>query len=79
MVNSSAHTLPCWDIPLQVGVAKFSLAQQRSHFALWALVKAPLLLGANLELITPDSLKILTAREVGGGSGVLLGEGVGVG
>jgi alpha-galactosidase len=52
---------------MQVGVAQqWSLAQQRSHFALWALVKAPLLIGANLETIPEDSLNILKAREVRG-------------
>lgn len=52
---------PC---PPQVGVAQWSLAQQRSHFALWALVKAPLLIGANLAAIGANSLAILKATEV---------------
>lgn len=59
-------------------MAKFSLVQQRSHFALWAVVKAPLLLGADLELISRDSLRILTAREVGQGT-TLVGVWNGVG
>ena len=49
---------------LQVGVGDLTLAQQRSHFALWALVKAPLLIGANLDHIADDSLDILKAKEV---------------
>lgn len=49
---------------LEVGVAPWSLAQQRSHFALWALVKAPLIIGANLAAIRPDSLSILKSKEV---------------
>lgn len=49
---------------VQVGIGDLSTAQQRSHFALWALVKAPLLIGANLEEISEDSLAILKATEV---------------
>jgi hypothetical protein len=45
-------------------MGSLSLAQQRSHFALWALVKAPLLIGANLEEISEESLAILKAKEV---------------
>lgn len=55
--------------PIQVGVAQWSLAQQRSHFALWALVKAPLLIGANLQALQGDSLAVLKAKEVGDGVG----------
>jgi alpha-galactosidase len=50
---------------VQVGVGNLTPAQQRSHFALWALVKAPLLIGADLADITDASLKILLAKEVG--------------
>ena len=54
-------------------MAPWSLAQQRSHFALWALVKAPLLIGANLEAIPKESLEVLKTKEVrghpGGGGG----------
>lgn len=70
---------------LQVGVGGLSIAQQRSHFALWALEKAPLLIGANLKTISEDSLAILTAKEVctytllGGGRSRALGEGEGQG
>jgi alpha-galactosidase len=49
---------------LQVGVGGLTPAQQRSHFALWALVKAPLLIGADLSDISATSLKILMAKEV---------------
>lgn len=55
-----------WNDPdmLEVGVGTLTLAQQRSHFALWALVKAPLLIGANLATISSASLGILKAKEV---------------
>jgi alpha-galactosidase len=52
-------------ICVQVGVAGLTLAQQRSHFALWALAKAPLLIGADLADISASSLKILMSKEVG--------------
>eukprot|EP00887_Chlorella_sp_A99_P006556 scaffold3.g6556.t1 len=37
---------------------------ERSHFALWALLKSPLLVGADLRRISPASLAVLKAREV---------------
>jgi hypothetical protein len=50
--------------PAQVGRGSLTLAEQRSHFALWALLKSPLLIGADLERLSADSLAILRAREV---------------
>lgn len=47
-----------------VGVGRLTLPEQRSHFALWALMKAPLLIGADLRSIHPDSLAVLKAKEV---------------
>ena len=55
-------------------------AMERSHFALWALVKAPLLIGADLRNISATSLAVLKSPEViainqvgrGGGGGQLL-------
>jgi alpha-galactosidase len=47
-----------------VGNGKLTLGEQRTHFALWALLKSPLLIGADLRSINPDSLAILKAREV---------------
>ncbi|WIA22757.1 hypothetical protein OEZ86_009714 [Tetradesmus obliquus] len=55
-----------WNDPdmLEVGVGGLTPAQQRSHFALWALAKAPLLIGADLSDISATSLKILLSKEV---------------
>ncbi len=55
-----------WNDPdmLEVGNGDLTVAQQRSHFALWALVKAPLLIGADLAVLSRTSLAILTAKEV---------------
>ncbi|KAL4435858.1 hypothetical protein ABPG77_000620 [Micractinium sp. CCAP 211/92] len=49
---------------LEVGNGLLTLGEQRAHFALWALLKSPLLIGADLRTIHPDSLAILKAREV---------------
>jgi alpha-galactosidase len=47
-----------------VGNGNLLLGEQRAHFALWALMKSPLLIGADLRSISPDSLAILKAGEV---------------
>ncbi|KAK9799718.1 hypothetical protein WJX73_003682 [Symbiochloris irregularis] len=54
-----------WNDPdmLEVGVG-MSLPEQRSHFALWALLKAPLIIGADLRRIDDEALGILKAREL---------------
>jgi alpha-galactosidase len=49
---------------LEVGVGKLTVGEQRAHFALWALLKSPLIIGADLRKIHPDSLAILKAKEV---------------
>ncbi len=36
----------------------------QSHFALWALIKAPLMLGMNLLDIDSDTLAVITSEEV---------------
>lgn len=41
-----------------------TITEQRSHFALWALLKSPLLVSADLGSIAPESLAILKAREL---------------
>ena len=48
----------------QVGVGYLTINEQRAHFALWALLKSPLLIGADLRSIAPNSLAVLQAREV---------------
>eukprot|EP00775_Hariotina_reticulata_P007706 gene7706-7905_t len=55
-----------WNDPdmLEVGNGHLTVQQQRSHFALWALIKAPLLIGTNLAAVSQQSLAILKAREV---------------
>eukprot|EP01025_Chloroclados_australasicus_P024344 TRINITY_DN24440_c0_g1_i5.p1 TRINITY_DN24440_c0_g1~~TRINITY_DN24440_c0_g1_i5.p1 ORF type:complete len:436 (-),score=71.20 TRINITY_DN24440_c0_g1_i5:1764-3071(-) len=36
----------------------------RSHFALWAILKSPLLIGTDLRVLSPELLAILKAKEV---------------
>jgi alpha-galactosidase len=49
---------------LEVGNGDLTIAEQRSHFTLWALMKAPLLLGNDLQSITNDTLEIITNTDI---------------
>ena len=55
---------------LEVGVPAnryghgLTAAEERSHFVLWALMKSPLLIGADLRNISDESLGLLKNREV---------------
>ena len=55
-----------WNDPdmLEVGNGKLSLAENRSHFSLWAILAAPLLAGNDLPNMTPEVKAILTNKEV---------------
>ena len=48
----------------QVGNGALTLNEQRSHFALWALLKAPLMVGADLRKLSREALAMLTNPEV---------------
>ena len=41
-----------------------SPGEQRAHFALWCLLKSPLLVSADLRTISREALAILQAREL---------------
>lgn len=47
-----------WNDPdmLEVGNGGMSTDQYQSHFALWAALKAPLLIGCNLKNMTKETL-----------------------
>lgn len=47
-----------------MGNGDLTVNEQRAHFALWALLKSPMLIGADLRTLSPASLAILKAREV---------------
>jgi alpha-galactosidase len=49
---------------LQVGNGDLTIPEQRAHFTLWCLVKAPLLLGNDLRNMTQDIMGIITNEEV---------------
>ena len=55
-----------WNDPdmLEVGNGKMSTTEYETHFSLWCLMKAPLLIGCDLRNIDSDSLRILTNPEV---------------
>ncbi|KAK1148998.1 hypothetical protein N8T08_007673 [Aspergillus melleus] len=52
-----------WGFPdpdmLEVGNGNLTLAENRAHFALWAVMKAPLIIGTPLDKIPPTHLTIL--------------------
>ena len=55
-----------WNDPdmLQVGNGGMTHAEYRSHFSLWAMMAAPLLIGTDLRTISPADLEILLNRDV---------------
>jgi alpha-galactosidase len=55
-----------WNDPdmLEVGNGKLSLAENRSHFSMWAMLAAPLLAGNDLPHMKPEINAILTNRDV---------------
>ena len=55
-----------WNDPdmLEVGNGGMSAVEYRTHMSLWALLAAPLLAGNDLTRMTPETLSILTNREV---------------
>jgi len=44
---------------LEVGNGGLNHEEEKSHFALWAISKAPLIIGADLTTISASSLAIL--------------------
>ncbi len=55
-----------WNDPdmLEVGNGKMSLAENRSHFSMWAMLSAPLLAGNDLPHMKPEIRDILTNKDV---------------
>ncbi len=55
-----------WNDPdmLEVGNGKLSLAENRTHFSMWAMLSAPLLAGNDLPHMKPEIKEILTNRDV---------------
>ncbi len=55
-----------WNDPdmLEVGNGKLSLAENRAHFSMWAMLASPLLAGNDLPHMKPEIQAILTNRDV---------------
>ncbi|WP_330270587.1 NPCBM/NEW2 domain-containing protein [Lentzea sp. NBC_00516] len=55
-----------WNDPdmLEVGNGKMSAVQYRSHFSLWAIMAAPLLIGSDLRKVSADTFTILENKDV---------------
>ena len=55
-----------WNDPdmLEIGNGVLTLDESRTHFALWSLSKAPLLIGCDIRNLDPEIHKILTNPEV---------------
>jgi len=55
-----------WNDPdmLEVGNGKLTLAENRSHFSMWAIFAAPLIAGNDLPHMKPEIRDILTNRDV---------------
>lgn len=52
-----------WDM-LEVGNGNLTYEESRSHFALWAALKSPLIIGTKLHGIKPEILEILKNEEL---------------
>jgi alpha-galactosidase len=55
-----------WNDPdmLEVGNGRLSIAENRTHFSMWAMLSAPLLAGNDLPHMKPEIHEILTNRDV---------------
>lgn len=55
-----------WNDPdmLEVGNGKLSFEENKSHFSLWCILSAPLMLGNDVRDLSPEVLGILTNKEV---------------
>jgi len=51
-----------WNDPdmLEIGNGGMTVEEEKTHFALWAIAKAPLIIGCDLTTLRPESLAILT-------------------
>lgn len=55
-----------WNDPdmLEVGNGGMNYLEYRSHFSIWALMKAPLLIGCDVRNMTAETVEILSNKEV---------------
>ena len=55
-----------WNDPdmLEIGNNNLTMAESRTHFALWCFIKAPLILGNNLTNMTAEELAIISNKDL---------------
>lgn len=49
---------------LEVGVANMTVYMQQTHFSFWAVLKSPLIIGADLRTLEQSALDVLTNEEI---------------
>jgi len=69
LVNSERPEIAgkgAWNDPdmLEIGNGWLPLDQEKTHFALWSIVKAPLILGCDLDKISKESFDIISNKEL---------------
>jgi alpha-galactosidase len=66
VVLDSYASLGHWNDPdmLEVGNGGMTDVEYRSHFSLWSIMAAPLLIGTDLRTVKPDALQILLNKDV---------------
>lgn len=55
-----------WNDPdmLEVGNGVLTVTEQKTHFAFWCFVKAPLILGNNLNDMSPEVFNIISNKNL---------------
>jgi len=49
---------------LEVGVGYLTYEEEKTHFALWSIAKAPLILGLDLEKASNETMAIIKNKEI---------------
>jgi len=49
---------------MEIGNGNLTIQEQRTHFAAWAFLKSPILLGTDLSLLSSQQLQIITNSEL---------------
>lgn len=49
---------------LEIGTGSMNLHQEQTHFSFWAALKSPLIIGADVNTISKESLDVLTNKEI---------------
>lgn len=49
---------------LEVGTGVFTIPEEQTHFSLWAILKSPLIIGADLTSVSNDSLAVMMEKDV---------------